>query len=149
MPSLSLPTVAAPNPMAPIKPATPGPDVKSTAAFPSPRVGPAIGVDALSGRWRGDSGMCGMITEMTIEAKHFDGWVTFFQSSTVAKFSGTIEDDGTINITPSDPHSLVNISGQLPQLRINKAVDYGANGSPLFTKQTCTGASMLFKKITP
>jgi hypothetical protein len=90
-----------------------------------------------------------MTTEMTIEAKHFNGWITFAFSSTVAKFSGTIEDDGTINITPSDPRSLVNISGQLPQLRINKAMDYGPNSAPFFTKQTCTGASMSFKKISP
>jgi hypothetical protein len=134
--------------MSPTKPAPPGPDVKSTAAFPSPKVGPAIGVDALSGRWRGDtSGMCGMATEMTIEAKHFNGWITFAFSSTVAKYTGTIEDDGTINIKSSDGQSLVDITGQLPQLRIKNAMILGTGA--IVTQNNCPGSSLYFKKVNP
>jgi hypothetical protein len=147
MPSLPLPTVAAPNPMSPTKTAPPGPDVKSTAAFPSPKIGQAVGVDALSGRWRGDTaGMCGLTTEMTIEARHFTGWITFAYSNTVTDFSGTIEDDGTIKLESSGGRSLVNISGQLPQLRINKAMDFGHSG--IVTQGNCPGSSIYFKKIS-
>jgi hypothetical protein len=117
--------------------------VKSIAAFPGPKVSPAIGVDALSGRWRGETGgSCGMIAEMTIETKHFNGWVGFV-SGTVVKFSGTMEDDGTIVIKSNDGRGYVNIVGQLPHLRINKVLNAGGSAPG------CDTSSILFHKIGP
>jgi hypothetical protein len=119
--------------------------VKSIAAFPGPKVSPAIGVDALSGRWRGNSGMCGMNAEITIEAKFFHGWLTFEYSGASSKFSGEIKDDGTIDLKVSGGSGYAVITGRFPNLNINKAFDTAS----AWTAKNCVGSFFSFTRVTP
>jgi hypothetical protein len=132
-------------PMSLTKPAPPGPDVGSTAALPSPKVSPALGVDTLSGRWRGNSGLCGMNAEITIEAKFFHGWVTFKYSDASSNFSGEIKDDETIDLKVSGGSGYADITGKFPNLRINKAFDTAG----AWTDKNCNGAFFSFTRVTP